>query len=161
MRKHTHRPFVIHWDRTLIVTIGVTLAVGMAGLISDLTHCMLIATSLGASSFLLFGFPDSAFAQPRNFLGGYLVTALVGLVLVHLLGTAWWAVAAATGAATAVMMITDTVHPPAASNPLIIASMHPGWSFLVFPDFGGGLLVLATALIFHRLNRKPYPLYWI
>ena len=43
-----------------------------------------IAGSFGSSMVLLFGFPESPFAQPKNVFFGHLVTALVGVVFVAL-----------------------------------------------------------------------------
>jgi len=42
---------------------------------------LFIAGSFGSSMVLLFGFPESPFAQPKNVFFGHLVTALVGVVL--------------------------------------------------------------------------------
>ena len=43
-----------------------------------------IAASFGSSMVLLFGFPESPFAQPKNVFFGHLVTALVGVIFVAL-----------------------------------------------------------------------------
>jgi CBS-domain-containing membrane protein len=60
------------------------------------------------------------------------------------------------------MMMTDTIHPPAASNPLIIYSLHAHWSFLLFPNLSGNIVILGVALLYHRFTRKErYPHYWI
>ena len=42
-----------------------------------------IAGSFGSSMVLLFGFPESPFAQPKNVFFGHLITALVGVVFVN------------------------------------------------------------------------------
>ena len=41
--------------------------------------------SFGSSMVLLFGFPESPFAQPRNVFFGHLVTTLVGVIFVNLI----------------------------------------------------------------------------
>ena len=46
---------------------------------------LFIAGSFGSSMVLLFGFPESPFAQPRNVFFGHLVTALVGIIFVNLI----------------------------------------------------------------------------
>jgi CBS-domain-containing membrane protein len=162
MQRHSHWPITVHWKRVLTVSLGMTIAVGLAGLLTDLTHDIIIVTSLGASSLLLFGFPDSDFSQPRNFICGSLMSAAIGLFFIHFIGTHWWAVAAATGLAAAAMMVTDTIHPPAASNPLIVYSLHAHWSFLLFPNLSGNIVILGVALLYHRFTGKQeYPHYWI
>ena len=42
-----------------------------------------LAGSFGSSMVLLFGFPESPFAQPKNVFFGHLCTALVGVVIVN------------------------------------------------------------------------------
>ena len=44
---------------------------------------LFLAASFGSSMVLLFGFPESPFAQPRNVFFGHLVTALVGVIFVN------------------------------------------------------------------------------
>jgi CBS-domain-containing membrane protein len=135
--------------------------VGLVGLLTNFTDYFFLVTSLGASSFLLFGFPDSTFSQPRNFLGGCILSDLIGLIFISCIGTQWWAVALATGLAIAVMMLTDTVHPPAASMPLIIYSLHAHWNFLLVANLSN-VVILIVALVYHRLTGKErYPHYWI
>ena len=45
---------------------------------------LFIAGSFGSSMVLLFGFPESPFAQPKNVFFGHLITALVGVLFVNL-----------------------------------------------------------------------------
>jgi CBS-domain-containing membrane protein len=58
------------------VTIGV-----LTVLTYKTTLGLFIAASFGSSMVLLFGFPESPFAQPKNVFFGHLVTALVGVFL--------------------------------------------------------------------------------
>ena len=46
---------------------------------------LFLAGSFGSSMVLLFGFPESPFAQPRNVFFGHLVTTLVGVIFVNLI----------------------------------------------------------------------------
>ena len=46
---------------------------------------LFIAGSFGSSMVLLFGFPESPFAQPKNVFFCHLVIALVGVVVVTLI----------------------------------------------------------------------------
>ncbi len=162
MQRHSHWPITDHWRRILTVSLGVTLAMALTGLLSGIIHHPLLIAPLGASSVLLFGFPDAAFSQPRNFIGGSFLCAVIGLTFTHCIGDYWWTVASATSVAVALMMITDTLHPPAGSLPMIICTLHAKWSFLIFPNLCGNIAVLCIALVYHRCTRKdPYPVYWI
>ena len=42
-----------------------------------------IAASFGSSMVLLFGFPESPFAQPKNVFFGHFLTAIVGVIFVN------------------------------------------------------------------------------
>ena len=46
---------------------------------------LFLAGSFGSSMVLLFGFPESPFAQPKNVFFGHLVTTLVGVIFVNLI----------------------------------------------------------------------------
>ena len=46
---------------------------------------LFLAGSFGSSMVLLFGFPESPFAQPRNVFFGHLITAMVGVIFVNLI----------------------------------------------------------------------------
>lgn len=69
--------------------------------------------TFGASAMLLFGSPHVPFAQPRNVLGGHVVSAMVGVAAFQLVGhIPWLAAALAVSGAIAAMHVTGTLHPP-------------------------------------------------
>jgi CBS-domain-containing membrane protein len=52
------------------------------------------------------------------------------------------------GLAIAAMMLTDTVHPPAGANPIVVALTQPGVSFLVVPVLLGATLIVTVSRIY-------------
>jgi CBS-domain-containing membrane protein len=46
----------------------------------------LLIAPFGASCVLVFAVPQSPFAQPRNVIGGHLISATIGLLVFHTLG---------------------------------------------------------------------------
>jgi len=109
----------------------------------------------------VFGFPELPFSQPRNLVGGHVVSSLVGLVFLAAFGPAWWSLGLAVGAAIFLMMLTGVIHPPAASNPIIIFLAHAGWGFLWFPTLAGALVLVAVGMMYNNAMRKgSYPRYW-
>src|SRR6266511_1902111 len=72
----------------------------------------LLIGSFGASAVLLFGAAESTLAQPRNLIGGHLVSAGVAVVLVQLGATGAYATALAVGISIFLMYLTRTTHPP-------------------------------------------------
>lgn len=142
--------------------LGAALAIGFVAALAAATGQPLLLGSLGASCVFLFGLPEAPFSQPRNVLGGHLLSALVGLVALKLLGPSAWALALALGAAVGLMFLTRTVHAPAGSNPVIIFLAQPGWSFLFAPTLLGAAGVLLIAVLYNNaVHPRRYPLYWL
>lgn len=123
--------------------------------------------SFGASAVLLYGAPKSPLAQPRNLLGGHVVSALTG-VTAHLLVPSpdWLCFALAVSLAIALMHATGTLHPPGGATALIAVSggqgiYELGYLYVLFPVLSGALVMLAAALIANNLAPgRRYPEYW-
>jgi CBS-domain-containing membrane protein len=62
--------------------------------------------------------------------------------VVKLCGPESWAAALAVGLAMVAMHLTNTFHPPAGIDPLVVVINNMSWSFLVIP-IGIGVLLLA------------------
>src|ERR1700760_227609 len=73
--------------------LGGFVAIGAISLLGHLTSSPLLIAPFGASSVLLFGAPDSAFAQPRNLVLGHLLSAAVGLTVCWFAGPGIWQMA--------------------------------------------------------------------
>ena len=130
--------------------LGAFVALGTVGLLASTTGQAWILGSFGASCVLLFGFPQAPFSRTRNVLGGHLLSSAIGLLMLSLLGADWWSMALAGAMAAMLMMATDTVHPPAGSNPVIIFLTQPGWDFLLMPTLAGVLVLLAISFGYRR-----------
>lgn len=145
----------------LLAWIGGYLAITALAGLSDLTSRVLLLGSLGASCVLVFGYPDIPFSQPRNVILGHCISSLIGLTYLAIFGAHWWAVGLAEGTAIAAMMLTRTVHPPAASNPIIVFLTKPAWSFLLYPTLLGAVILVGIALLYNNATRESrYPKYW-
>ena len=141
--------------------LGGFFAIAVIGYLTHQYENLLVMGSFGASCVLLFGFPKSPFSQPRNVLAGHLLSIFVGLFFWHFLGGEWWSMAMALATATAVMIATRTVHPPAGSNPIIVFLLGADWDYLIFPGLAGSAILIMVALVFNNLhNNRSYPEYW-
>src|SRR5471032_2354384 len=100
--------------------LGGFLAIGVISLLGYLTSSPLVIAPFGASSVLLFGAPDSAFAQPRNLVFGHLLSTAVGWAVYWFAGPGVWQMALSVGLAIALMQLARCVHPPAGADPLVI-----------------------------------------
>ena len=110
----------------------------------------MIIGSFGASAVLIYGAIKSPLAQPRNLLGGHVISALVGVTAFKLLTPhLWLAAALAVSLSIAVMHATKTLHPPGAHrpDPAVIsgAKVHNlGYLYALVPVAGGAIIMLGS-----------------
>lgn len=122
----------------------------------------LLIGSFGATAVLLFGANDSPLAQPRNLVGGHLVSAVTAVVMVALFGSNPYSIALTVGMAIFLMYMTGTTHPPGGATALIGVQGHAGFSFILVPVLAGVLILLAVALFTNNVVRhRQYPKHWI
>ena len=120
--------------------------------------------SFGASSVLVYGIIQSPFSQPRNLVGGHLISALIG-VTVHKLvpDIIWIAAPLAVSFSIIFMQITKTLHPPGGATALIAVIGSDkikalGYMYVFSPVLIGVLILLLTALIFNNMTSiRTYP----
>lgn len=122
----------------------------------------LLIGSFGASAVLLFGAAESPLAQPRNVIGGHLVSAAVAVAIVLMGGTDSVAIALAVGASILLMYLTRTVHPPGGATALIGVQCHAAPMFVVIPVLSGAAILLGVALFTNNVvHHRQYPKHWI
>tara|TARA_B100001059_G_scaffold180559_1_gene181333 strand:- start:307 stop:783 length:477 start_codon:yes stop_codon:yes gene_type:complete len=119
-----------------------------------------LAGSFGSSMVLLFGFPESPFAQPKNVFFGHLVTTLVGIIFVNYIPLPIYInIALAVGAGIFFMILLNIVHPPAGGNPIIVIIGSVSYEYLINPIIFGCILILLLAILINKfILKKNYPL---
>ena len=136
--------------------------------VADPLGLSMLIGSFGASAVLLYGAPKSPLAQPRNLIGGHVLSALVGVTVRLILpGPPWLVCALAVALAIAVMHATGTLHPPGGATALIAVTGGPkilalGYLYVLFPVLSGALVMLLVAVV--AVNAAPnrrYPEYWL
>lgn len=130
----------------------------------DGTGLTLIIGSFGASAVLIYGAIDSPLAQPKNLMGGHILSALVGVAAFQIFsGQLWLAAPLAVATAIALMQVTDTLHPPGGATALIAViggdNIHQlGYSYALLPVATGAFIMLLIALAVNRLAPgRTYP----
>lgn len=127
----------------------------------ELENVFLIG-SFGASSVLVYGAIQSPMAQPRNLLGGHVVSALVGVSVGQLLPDVIWLTAPLAVACSIVFMqMTRTMHPPGGATALIAVSSGTkisslGYWYVLSPVLSGALILLLVALLFNNITAKRH-----
>ncbi|MDC3174999.1 HPP family protein [Candidatus Pelagibacter sp.] len=119
-----------------------------------------IAGSFGSSMVLLFGFPESPFAQPKNVFFGHLCTASVGVIFVNFIPLPiYMNIALGVGAGVFLMILLNIVHPPAGGNPIMVIIGSASFDYLINPIIFGCIIILLLAILVNKfLLQKNYPL---
>ncbi|PKL16577.1 MAG: HPP family protein [Spirochaetae bacterium HGW-Spirochaetae-5] len=135
--------------------------------IMEQSDMMLLVASFGASAVLIYGAVKSPLAQPRNLIGGHVLSALVGVVCYQYFNfNPWFASALAVASAIAVMHVTRTLHPPGGATALIAVigseQIHSlGYLYALIPVGAGALIMLVVALAVNNISRsRRYPEFW-
>jgi len=150
----------ISTKQVLLTLIGASFAIFVLSLSFPLTGFNILLAPFGATCVLLFALPDSPLAQPKNIILGHLITAFIGVSFFYFFGFTPLSVALSVGTAIAAMRLTSTTHPPAGANPIVVMIGAASWNFMEFVAVGSVVLV-ACGIIFHKINGKIYPKYWL
>lgn len=142
--------------------VGGMVGIGAVAWLTDSAGIPLLMAPFGATCVLLFAAPAAPLAQPRNVIGGHLIAALVGLLMLQWLGASPWAMALAVGVAIALMQLAQVVHPPAGANPLVIMMAGVSdYTFLLAPVLAGAVMLVVIALLINNLGAgRRWPVSW-
>jgi CBS-domain-containing membrane protein len=119
----------------------------------------LLIGSFGASAVLVYGAARSPLAQPRNLIGGHMISALIGVTAWMLLQSIpWLAAAAAVSTAIAAMHLTRTLHPPGGATAMVAVigsdQIHQlGYLYVLLPATLGPVLLLMVALLVNNIPK--------
>jgi CBS-domain-containing membrane protein len=147
--------------------VGISLVAVLHYELLEGTAFLMVIGSFGASAVLIYGAVRSPLAQPRNLLGGHVLSAIVGVAFYQMLPSPLWLTSAlAVSTAIAVMHITKTLHPPGGATALIAViggeKIHDlGFLYVLVPVASGALLMLLVALITNNIpSTRRYPEFW-
>jgi len=152
--------------------LGSAIGIGLCAILSsryfEPHDLSLLIGSFGASAVLVYGAIKSPLAQPRNLVGGHIISGLIGVACHQLVGqTVWLAAALAVSIAIVAMLATRTLHPPGGATALIaviggqkIYSL--GYLYALVPAGAGAIVLLIVALAVNNLSRnRSYPEFWL
>ena len=118
-----------------------------------------LIASFGSTMVLLFGYPESPFAQPKNIFFGHLLTSVVGVFFVNLTSLPIYImIPLAVGFGVFLMILAGVTHPPAGGNPIIVIIGSASFDYIINPIIVGSAIVLIFGLVLNRLIlNKEYP----
>jgi len=137
-----------------IITIGI-----LTFLTYKTEFGIFLLASFGSSMVLLYGYPESPFAQPKNVFFGHLVTAIVGLIVLHFVPLPIFiTIPLAVGFGVGLMILFNVTHPPAGGNPIIVIVGSVSFDYVFSPVISGSIIIIISAIIINRfILKKSYP----
>ena len=146
--------------KPIIAAIFSTLTIGVLSLLTYKTpYGLFLIASFGSTMVLLYGYPESPFAQPKNVFFGHLITAIIGLIILYFLPLPIFiTIPIAVGFGVGFMILFNVTHPPAGGNPIIVIVGSVSFDFLFSPVITGSIIIILSAIIINRfILKKSYP----
>ena len=122
----------------------------------DVSNLWLIPP-FGASLVLIMSVHSSPLAHPKNIFFGHTLSALSGVIVYFLIGTNPLSIGLALSLAIFVMIITNTIHPPAGGNPIIAVMGAKSIDFVFLPVALGAILIISFSYVYNRFVLREYP----
>ena len=146
--------------KSLLALIFTTITIGVLTLLTYKTNFgLFLIASFGSSMVLLYGYPESPFAKPKNILFGHLITALIGILFYNFIPLPIYIlIPLAVGLGVGLMILLDVTPPPAGGNPIIVILGSVSFDYLFSPILTGCLIIIAFGIILNKfVAQKKYP----
>lgn len=148
--------------------IGTVLGLGIIAFLQTIyfgnEDNLFLIGSFGATCVLLYAAIQSPLAQPRNLIGGHLISAFVGVAVFKLFPDIVWLTAPlAVALSILFMQMTKTLHPPGGATALIAVTGSVkikalGFYYVLFPVLTGVMILFLVALVVNNLtSHRKYP----
>ena len=118
-----------------------------------------LLASFGSSMVLLYGYPESPFAQPKNVFFGHFITTAIGLIFLNFVPfPIYIIIPLAVGFGVGFMILLNVTHPPAGGNPIIVILGSVSFDYLLNPIMVGSIIIIVFGIILNKfILKKKYP----
>ena len=151
----------IEISKSILAGVFSTITIGILTLLTYKTEFgIFLIASFGSSMVLLFGYPESPFAQPKNIFFGHLLTSLVGMFFLYFIPLPIYVIIPlAVGFGVGLMILLKVTHPPAGGNPIIVIIGSVSPDYIINPIIIGTGIILIFGIVLNRLIlKKKYPM---
>ena len=147
----------------LISGISAAIVIGILAFLTLRTSAgVWLMFSFGATVFLVFALYDLETAQPKNIFWGHLVSVLVGIIFNETIGFSFYSLGLSVGAAVALMVYLKIMHPPAASNPIVVLFTDVSFNYILFPVIVGTIVIIIMSVFINKIIlKRNYPTRWL
>ena len=146
--------------QSIFATIFSAITIGVLTILTYKTeYGVFLIASFGSTMVLLYGYPESPFAQPKNIFFGHLLTSLVGILFLNIPLPLFIIIPIAVGLGVGLMILLNVTHPPAGGNPIIVIMGSVSLDYIVNPIIVGSLIILIFGVVLNKLiMKKNYPI---
>ena len=146
----------------IVSGISAALVIGVLAFLTLRTSAgVWLMFSFGATVFIVFVLYNLETAQPKNIFFGHLVSVLVGIIFNETIGFSFYSLGLSVGVAVALMVYLKVMHPPAASNPLVVLFTDVSYNFILFPVITGTIIIILMSILINKfILRRNYPKKW-
>lgn len=103
-------------------------------------------------------FPASPLAQPWSVVGGNTISALIGVLCVHMIDDPALAAGVAVAAAIVAMFALRCLHPPGGAAALLAVLTHASsLDFVFFPVLVNSVLLVLVGILYNTATGRRYP----
>ena len=176
------------WSQVALTWVGCALTLLLLSRANEAVKALsddrlsVLLGSYGALLTLLFSAHNSPVVQPRNVIGGSVLSASIAVAFGAAAGGAgganfalldgapllphWAAIVLAPATAIAAMAKLGLTHPPGGAIALIFVTAKPeitemGWLYVLVPVLSGSAVCCCVAAVINNLSsHRQYPLYW-
>ncbi len=146
--------------KSLIAALFSFITIGILTLLTYKTEFgIFLIASFGSTMVLLYGYPESPFAQPKNIFFGHLLTAAVGVLCLYLIPLPnYILIPLGVGLGVGLMILFNITHPPAGGNPVIVIIGGVSIEYLLSPIITGSIIILVFGVVLNKfILNKNYP----
>ena len=146
----------------IVSGISAALVIGVLAFLTLRTSAgVWLMFSFGATVFIVFVLYNLETAQPKNIFFGHLVSVLVGIIFNATIGFSFYSLGLSVGVAVALMVYLKVMHPPAASNPLVVLFTDVSYNFILFPVITGTIIIILMSILINKfILKRNYPKKW-
>ena len=143
----------------LVAGVAASVIIGILSFLSFETSTgFWLVFSFDSTTLIVLVFYESEFAQPPNIFFGHLLGIIIGILFNEFFGISFITLGLSVGIAVTLMIYLKVMHPPAASNPLVVLFTDVSFEFILFPVIFGTIAIIIMSVFINKIVlKRKYP----